>query len=235
VSLEPRLSFGRAVDAYERARPQYADDAVAHLASRFPMHRVLDLGAGTGKLTRQLVPVAESVVAVEPDDDMRAMLERVLPDVESHAGSAEAIPLPNGSVDVVTAAQAFHWFDVEAALAEMHRVLRPDGGIALLSNQYDWPELNAILDRLRTAAKVDDDSYERLLATPLFVRFEKQTFAHADRVDADAVVERISSISSVIAAAPADRTKAFDDIRALVSDGTVDFPMLTTVIAADRA
>jgi ubiquinone/menaquinone biosynthesis C-methylase UbiE len=235
VSVEPRLSFGRVVDAYERARPQYADDAVAYLASRLPMRRVLDLGAGTGKFTRQLIPVAESVVAVEPDDDMRAMLERVLPDVESHAGSAEAIPLPDGSVDVVTVAQAFHWFDSEAAPAEMHRVLRPGGGIALLSNEYDWPALMAIVDRLRTAPAVDDDSYERLLATPLFGRFEKRVFAHADRVDADGVVERVSSISTVIAATAADRKEALDEIRALVGDGTVDFPMLTTVIAADRA
>jgi ubiquinone/menaquinone biosynthesis C-methylase UbiE len=234
VSVEPRLSFGRAVDVYERARPQYADGAIAQLASRLPMGRVLDLGAGTGKLTRQLVPVAESVVAVEPDDDMRAMLERVLPDVESHAGSAEAIPLPDASVDVVTVGQAFHWFDLEAALAEMHRVLRPDGGIALLWNEYDWPELNAIVDRLRTASAVDDDSYERLLATPLFSRFEKHAFAHADRVDADVIVERISSISTVIAAAAADRSEALQDIRALVGDGVAAFPMLTTMITAQR-
>ena len=234
MPVEPRLSFGRVVDAYEQTRPQYAADAIAHLAGRLPMRRVLDLGAGTGKLTRQMVPVAESVVAVEPDDDMRAVLERVLPDVESLAGSAEAIPLPDGSVDVVTVAQAFHWFELEAALAEMHRVLRADGGIALLWNEYDWPELNAIVDRLRTRTAVDDDSYERLRATPRFACFEKQTFPHSDRVDADVVVERISSISAVIAAPAADRRRALDDIRALVGDGPVDFPMLTTVIAADR-
>lgn len=177
----------------------------------------------------------ESVVAVEPDEDMRAMLERVLPDVESYAGSAEAIPLPDASVDVVTVAQAFHWFEFDAALAEVHRVLRPGGGIALLWNEYDWPELNAVVDRLRTLPTPDDDTYERLLATPLFARFEKQTFAHADSVDAEVVVERISSISAVIAAAAGDRRQALDDIRALVGGGTVHFPMLTTVITADRA
>lgn len=234
MSVEPRLSFGRAVDAYERARPQYAADAVAWIAERLPLGRVLDLGAGTGKLTRQLLGVADSVVAVEPDDDMRAMLERVLPHVESLRGSAEAIPLPDASVDAVTVAQAFHWFELDTALAEMRRVLRPSGGIALLGNEYDWPELNGIVDRLRTSPAVDDDPYERLLASPLFARFEKKTFAHADRVHADVVVERVSSISVVVTAAAADRTAAFDDIRALVGDGTVDFPMITHVIAGDR-
>ena len=235
MSIEPRLSFGRAVDAYERARPQYAEAAVAYLASRLPMRRVLDLGAGTGKLTRQLVPVAESVLAVEPDDDMRAMLERVLPDVESLRGSAEAIPLPDGSVDTVAAAQAFHWFEPDLALGEVHRVLVPGGGFAVLWNEYDWPELNAIVDRLRAAPVPGDDSDAPLLATNLFSRFEKRTFAHSDRVDGAVVVERISSISSVIAAPAEDRGRALEDIRRLVGDAIVGFPMITHVLAADRA
>lgn len=234
MSLEPRLSFGRAVDVYERARPQYAAGAVAWVAERLPFGRVLDLGAGTGKLTRQLVGDGRSVVAVEPDDDMRAVLERVLPDVESHRGSAEAIPLPDASVDVVAVGQAFHWFDLEVALAEMHRVLRPTGGMALLSNERDWPELDAIVDRLRVSSASDDDSYERLVETPLFTRFEKRSFAHADLVDADVVVERISSISFVIAADRTARSEALGDVRTLVGEGTVEFPMITTVIAADR-
>jgi ubiquinone/menaquinone biosynthesis C-methylase UbiE len=235
VSVEPRLSFGRAVDAYERARPQYAEAAVAYLGNRLPMRRVLDLGAGTGKLTRQLLPVAESVVAVEPDDDMRAMFELVLPNVESHRGSAEAIPLPDASVDVITVGQAFHWFDMQVALVEMHRVLRSTGGIALLWNERVWPELDAIVDRLRVRSATDDDSYERLARTQLFKHFEKRTFAHADVVDADVVVDRISSISFVIAAGRQARSEVLADIRALVGAGTVAFPMITTVIAADRA
>lgn len=235
MSLEPRLSFGRAVDAYERARPQYAADAVAWVAERLPFGRVLDLGAGTGKLTRQLLGAAGSVIAVEPDDDMRAMLERVLPEVESRRGSAEAIPLPDASVDAVTVAQAFHWFEREAAFAEMHRVLRPAGGIAVLWNEYDWPELNAIVDRLRPKPPTDDGVYEQLVATPLFTRPEQRTFAHADRVGADVVVDRISSISAVIGASKDDRNEALAAVRALVGERTVDFPMITNVIAADRA
>lgn len=234
MSLEPRLSFGREVEAYERARPLYAERAIEWVAERLPLNRVLDLGAGTGKLTRQLVGVAKSVVAVEPDDDMREMLELKLPGVESHRGSAEAIPLAASSVDTVTVAQAFHWFDLDPALAEMHRVLREGGGIALLWNEYDWPQLNEIIDRLRTSPAVDDGSYERLVATPLFTRFDRRAFPHADRVDAETVVERVSSISAVIAAHRDDRTQALDDVRTLVGAGSIEFPMITTVVVADR-
>jgi SAM-dependent methyltransferase len=198
------------------------------------MQRVLDLGAGTGKLTRQLVPLAETVVAVEPDDDMRAMLVRAVPGVESLAGSAEAIPLPDGSVDAITVAQAFHWFDVEPALAEMHRVLRPGGGFALLWNEWDMPELNEIVDRLRTWPSRDDEGYERLKATVLFENFEEPTFRHADHVDLDIVLERVSSVSAVINAGPDDRTAALAEVRALIGDGPIAFPMTTLVIAADR-
>ena len=132
-----RLSFESVADVYERTRPAYAPDALAFVAQRLPLRRVLDLGAGTGKLTRQLVELGADVVAVEPGDAMRALLERVVPEAEALAVSAESIPLPDVSVDVVTVAQAFHWFRPTEALAEMHRVLRPGGGFALFWNHWD--------------------------------------------------------------------------------------------------
>jgi ubiquinone/menaquinone biosynthesis C-methylase UbiE len=235
VSGEPRLSFGGVADVYERARPQYAPEAVAWIVSRLPFARVLDLAAGTGKLTRQLLPYAASVVAVEPDDAMRAVLARIVPGVESLAGTAEEIPLPAASVDAVTVGQAFHWFQMDAALTELHRVIRPDGGVALLWNEYDWPELNAIVDRLRPTRRArDDEAYAQLLATPYFENFEERRFAHVDRVDADVVVDRVSSISAVINASPHDRESALDDVRRLAGAGMSEFPMQTLVIAADR-
>ena len=122
--------FSSAADIYERGRPGYAPEAVSWLCERLgigPERTVLDLAAGTGKLTRDLVPSGARVIAVEPLDEMRAHLERVVPAAESLAGTAEQIPLADGSVDAVVCAQAFHWFDPERALPEIHRVLRPGG------------------------------------------------------------------------------------------------------------
>jgi ubiquinone/menaquinone biosynthesis C-methylase UbiE len=106
-------AFELVADLYERVRPGYPPEAVHWLAERLDLRSgriVLDLGAGTGKLTRALVETGAEVLAVEPGDAMRAELERVLPQVQALRGSAESIPLPDGSVDAITAAQAFHWF-----------------------------------------------------------------------------------------------------------------------------
>lgn len=139
------LGFDRTAAAYERARPSYPAEAVAHVVGHGaigPGRRVLDLAAGTGKLTRLLVPTGADVVAVEPLDGMRGQLAAALPGVEVLDGTAENLPLPGASVDVVTVAQAFHWFDGLAALAEIRRVLRPGGGLFLLWNtrdrDHDW-------------------------------------------------------------------------------------------------
>lgn len=234
MPVEPRLSFNSIADVYERSRPLYAPDAVAWVAQRLPFERVLDLAAGTGKLTRQLLPLAASVVAVEPGAEMRTVFERVLPDVELLDGAAESIPLADESVDAVTVAQAFHWFERDVALVEMHRVLRPGGGFALLWNEWHFPELNAIVDRLRRWPARDDDAYDQLLATPLFRNFDEPKFAHSDRVSAETVIDRVSSVSAVINASAGDREAALADVRALVGDETIEFPMVTSVIAADR-
>jgi ubiquinone/menaquinone biosynthesis C-methylase UbiE len=111
--------FSAAADAYERGRPGYPEEAMAWVAERLglgPGRDVLDLAAGTGKLTRALVPFGARVIAVEPIDEMREHLFAALPDIEAFDGTAESIPLPEGSVDAVTCGQAFHWFRVEQAL-----------------------------------------------------------------------------------------------------------------------
>src|SRR6185503_12958613 len=139
------VGFDRAADAYERARPSYPDEAVALLVGALgigPGRRVLDLAAGTGKLTRLLMPTGAGLVAVEPVAGMRARLLAAVPEVEVLDGTAEALPLPDGSVDAVVCAQAWHWFDSAAALAEVRRVLRPGparaaGGLAVVFNIRD--------------------------------------------------------------------------------------------------
>jgi SAM-dependent methyltransferase len=137
--------FGRGADVYERSRPSYPPEAVACIVGHAhlgPERRVLDLAAGTGKLTRVLVPSGADVVAVEPVPAMRAELRAVLPDLEVLDGTAETIPLGDQSVDAVTVAQAVHWFELPQAVPEILRVLRPGGALVLVWNlpdeSVDW-------------------------------------------------------------------------------------------------
>ena len=234
-----RLSFDSVAEIYERARPTYAPEAVAWIAERLPFGRVLDLAAGTGKLTRQLVALGADVVAVEPGDEMRRVFRQVLPEVELHAGGAEAIPLPDSSVDTVTVAQAFHWFDRDAAFAEMHRVLRPGGGYAVLWNEDDHEDalmkaIDAVVDELRASVHRHEGDVDDMLASPLFSALEKRVFPFVEEIDAGTAVDRVSSVSAVSGAAPELRDRALEDVRNLVGTGTVRFPMSTTVVIAHR-
>ena len=134
--LRQARSFGTAAERYDRYRPTYAEDAVVWAVGRRSC-RVADLGAGTGILTRLLHHLGHDVVAVEPDDLMRARLIEVSPGVEAVPGRAEAIPLENESVDAVVAGQAYHWFDQAQAHPEIARVIRPGGVFAAMWNDAD--------------------------------------------------------------------------------------------------
>jgi ubiquinone/menaquinone biosynthesis C-methylase UbiE len=232
-----RLSIDSVAEAYERSRPQYAPEAVDWIAERLPFSCVLDLAAGTGKLTRQLLALGAEVVAVEPGPEMRTVFRRVLPGVELLDGSAEAIPLPDASVDVVAVGQAFHWFRTEEALREMHRVLRPGGGYALLWNEWDDEDrlmraLNEIVELMRPAG---DDGLRQLVERSLLFRaLEERTFRHAEELPAEVLVERASSVSAIAAAEPAERDRALMEVRDLAGAGMVHVPMITRVLAADR-
>ena len=142
---ETGLSFGVAADAYDRGRPEWPEQLLDSLPLG-PEAEVLDLAAGTGKLTRLLARRFARVVAVEPDEAMRALIHVG----EPLAGRAEAIPLVDGAVDAVFVAEAFHWFDYERALAEIRRVLRPGGGLAVLARGWGEipPPLKADLDEV---------------------------------------------------------------------------------------
>jgi SAM-dependent methyltransferase len=140
---DPRVApqatrFGDVADRYERARPLYPRAALSELASRCGLGagtRVADVGAGTGKLTRQLVALGADVIAIEPAAGMRRRLEAAVPGVRVIDGTAEDMPLPDATVEVVASGQAFHWFDTGRALDEIARVLRPGGWLALLWNE----------------------------------------------------------------------------------------------------
>lgn len=235
-----RCSFDSVAETYERTRPGYSDEALAWVAQRLPLKHVLDLGAGTGKLTRQLVAHGADVIAVEPGDEMRAVLERMVPGAKVLAGSAESIPLPDESVDLVTAAQAFHWFRTEEALAEMHRVLKPGGGCALISNEWDDDdpmvhELGEILARLRPGgAHRGKEAFAAIDSSPLFGDRQEQHFPHGDRLDADGLVGLMASISAVAAASPDEQGRVEAEVRALVRAPEVDLPMSTRVVLLRR-
>ncbi|MET0938624.1 MAG: class I SAM-dependent methyltransferase [Gaiellaceae bacterium] len=226
--------FSAAAEVYERARPGYPDEAVAWVAERLgigPDRDVLDLAAGTGKLTRQLVPLGARIVAVEPIGAMRAQLERAVPGVAALAGTAEAIPLPDASVDAVTCAQAFHWFRAEEAVREIRRVLRPGGGLALLWNGRDLDDpRHAHVDELLAPHRREFPSGEehwRAVLGPL----ELRTWRYSERLTLDEYIERVASTSFVGAMATDERHEFLNDVRAaLASFGEpLDLRYLTDV------
>ena len=159
-------SFDRAAQDYERGRPGWPPE-VAEVAGVSEAATVLDLAAGTGKLTRLLVQRFERVIAIEPLDGMRELLQALVPEARVAAGRAEAIPLPDASVDAVFVAEAFHWFDGESALREIGRVLRPNGVLVLLWNRPAEPtrprlpaEVVEEINRLFDAAENPIQEYE---------------------------------------------------------------------------
>ncbi|GAA2145426.1 class I SAM-dependent methyltransferase [Glycomyces algeriensis] len=137
IDANAARSFGPAADLYDAIRPTYPAEALRWQTGDTPQD-IVDLGAGTGLLTRGLIAQGHRVTAVEPDDQMRAKLTASSPGLAAaHAGAAEALPLPDASADIVTAGQAFHWFDRERALPEIRRVLRPGGLLAPIWNVRD--------------------------------------------------------------------------------------------------
>ena len=199
--------FERAADAYERGRPGYPEPAVAWLAEALgigPGLTVVDLAAGTGKLTRQLLPLGAELVAVEPVAGMRDRLAAALPGVRVETGAAEAMPLADGAADAVVVGQAFHWFDGARALAEIHRVLRPGGGLGLIWNVRDesvpWvAELTRIIELYRGDAPryLSGRWREAFAATSLFQPLREHRFGHAQVGDRAMVRDRMGSVSFV--------------------------------------
>lgn len=207
-------SFELVADVYERARPEYPQEAIDWIAERLGLRRgrtVLDLGAGTGKLTRALVKTGARVIAVEPGDAMRARLEQAAPEAEALRGSAEQIPLGDRSVDAITAGQAFHWFRHDEAIPELHRVLRPGGGVALLWNSRDeerplQQELSELIKPFVPPDRPGAEEWPRPLAeSPLFGPLEEHRVAFVQQLDAELFVDRISSVSFVAAAPESER------------------------------
>lgn len=216
--LHPTVARGysTAADAYERARPGYPAAAIELLLPMLAPQRgavVLDLGAGTGKLARQLVGRGVHIVAVEPVAQMRAHCAAAVPAAAVLDGRAEAIPLPAASVDGVVIAQAFHWFHGAATMVELARVLRPGGTLALIWNRpierAPWSDDEAaILDAAGAAAQRErwDDWRDAFAAGGVFAPPARASVPHPITADVDTAVDRVASLSYV--AALDDRERA---------------------------
>ena len=219
------VGFARAAAAYARGRPEFPAEAVDRLVALLPGRAVVDLAAGTGKLTRALVARGCKVVAVEPVAEMRAA---IAPPARAVEGVAEAIPLPAASADAVTVAQAFHWFDGPRALAEIHRVLRPGGVLALIWNRRDTgsalqARLSALVAPYRGDVPAHASGQWRAAfdATRLFGPLREERFRNDQVVDADGLEDRIASISFVATLDEERRSALLGEVRALAAGGPV--------------
>jgi SAM-dependent methyltransferase len=233
--------YSRSVAAYQRGRPGYPPAAVDFLAERLrlgPGRTVVDLAAGTGKLSGPLVATGAEVVAVEPVAEMRAVLPAGARAVD---GTAEAMPLATASADAVVVAQAFHWFDGEAALAEIHRVLRPGCALALVWNRRRMDEpVNQAIDELLAPHRDHPSAFHTgawrvaFERTKLFGPLEERAFPNEQFLDADGLVDRVASISFIAVLDEEERTKVLSAARALCGPAGVTIRHDAEVQVADR-
>jgi SAM-dependent methyltransferase len=221
--------FGREAEAYERARPSYPPDAVEWLTGNLglePGRTVLDLAAGTGKLTRLLVPTGARVLAAEPVDGMRRTFAAAVPGVPMTGAVAEALPMRDASLDAVTVAQAFHWFDADRAYAELARVLQPGGRVGVIWNardrSCDW--VNAvwsIMDRVERRAPWRDHARRRDAepgARSGLGPMHRATFRNEQAITPAGVAERVASVSHVAALPTAERDRVLEEVRAVLAE-----------------
>ncbi|WP_089154028.1 class I SAM-dependent methyltransferase [Micromonospora sp. NBS 11-29] len=252
--LRHSSSFGAAATAYAEHRPDYAQAAVRWALHTAPGPRVLDLGAGTGKLTATVTAVCADVTAVEPDPAMLAELRRALPGIRALPGSAEAIPLPDASVDAVLAGNAMHWFDMAVAGPEIARVLAPGGVLAglwnVLDDRVDWvaglAEVSgsaAVGPRDTPAAWRVETARMHLPKTDAPARFgspEQAEFPHGQRRTADSLVATLATRAGMLVMPEAERAAALGRIRAFLASrpetahGEFTLPMLTCVLRVRR-
>ncbi|GEP33446.1 putative methyltransferase [Nocardioides szechwanensis] len=216
--LPPARSFGSVADIYDRGRPAYPREAAAWATADEPL-TVLELGAGTGKLTEQLVALGHDVHATEPDAAMLDVLKTRLPDVRTSLTGAEDIPASDSSYDVVVVAQAFHWFDHERALPEIARVLKPGGHLAVIWNARDeripWVKK---LGRIIGSAPRERDSAGVLAASKHFAEAAEESFKCWQTVDQHSILDLVRSRSDVIALPEEERAAKLDAVAALYRD-----------------
>ena len=238
--------FGGDMSVYERGRPSYPAEAVQWLVDGLgigPGRDVVDLAAGTGKFTRLLVPYGSRLTAVDPSAAMRAQFAAAAPDVPILDGRADALPFDDASLDAVTVAQAFHWFDVAAATAELARVIRPGGGFGMIWNERDasveWVrELNAIFGWERREQFGVPRNIERHWevefansAHPRFGELDRFETSYQQRLDTDTLVLRVLSTSYLASATPQRQAEVSSAVRELVADFPPEFDLPYVTVA----
>jgi SAM-dependent methyltransferase len=235
----PYTAFAEVAGAYERGRPEYPVEAVRWLAGDEPRD-VVDLGAGTGKLTRALVSFGHRVTAIEPLPEMLELLPAAAPGAAAILGSAEVIPLPDEHADVVTCAQSFHWFDHAVALPEIARVLRPGGRLAFVWNTRDdrdpWvARLSALIGNESVSR---EESSAPVVASGLYGPVETAQFAIEQILDRERLLDLVLSRSYCAKLPPAERKPILDAAGALYDevagpDG-ISLPYVTECFRASK-
>ncbi|GAA3820672.1 class I SAM-dependent methyltransferase [Nocardioides panacisoli] len=215
---EPALSFGSVVDAYERGRPGYPIEAVRWLTGDQPLS-VLELGAGTGKLTRALVELGHDVHATEPDPAMLDRLARSVDVTRLSQTGAEEIPAADASFDIVIAGQSYHWFDKERALPEIARVLKRGGSLSLVWNVRDeripWVKRFGRLIGTQESGAGPDDALE---SSPYFGPVEESVFKQWQVVDRESIQDMVLSRSNVATLPPDEREAKLREVLAFYDD-----------------
>jgi SAM-dependent methyltransferase len=247
----PPDAFGNTAREYELGRPEWPEELIDRVARELGLGAdatVLDLGAGTGKLTRDLVPRFRRVIAVEPDKAMRAVLEEVVPEAEALAGSAESIPLDEDSVDAVFTAEAFHWFASDETVAEIARVLRPGGGFAIFWNvEFGEPEplmgeaVESLLDEAfaRGGApglpKVLSGAWREPLGRSAFGPLHEAAIEREVVRDKEQWLANMLSVSSIAAQSDDERIALATRLRELVPEAEYRWSIRTVAYWTRRA
>jgi len=235
----PYTAFAEVAGAYERGRPGYPEEAVRWLAGDEPRD-VVDLGAGTGKLTRALVALGHRVTAIEPLPEMLELLPAAAPGAGAILGSAEIIPLPDAHADVVTCAQSFHWFDHPVALPEIARVLRPEGRLALVWNSRDdaEPWVARLSSIIGSETVKEGDTAALIDANGLFGPVETAVFRFEQLLDRETLLELVLSRSYCAKLPPADREPILEAVGKLYDEEAgpdgLRLPYLTECFRAKR-
>ena len=227
---------------YESARPGYPRDAVEHMVERLGVRDariVVDVGAGTGLFTRELVPYCSELIAIEPSIGMRAEFDRLQLGVRALDGRGEALPLDDHTVDVITVAQAFHWLDAPRALEEFTRVLVGGGGVGLIWNERD--ESVDWVDQMSRAMQwYEKQPYEvgmdfvPVLRAGGLVDVERRTFGHAQVVDKATLFRRVLTTSYIAVMDQREQQAILDDVAEVVRglDEPLSLPYVTTTYCA---